>query len=340
MKRIRILSLLLALLTVASLLCACNDEEGAEGGSKNAPATNLSVIVNGETDFVVVYDNDASDELVAAILALTESIQKNIGAEMTLQPCFMDREDETDVRHPNEILIGMTNRQESIDMLGSMRSKDFTITAKNGKLIVGGGGDEGTLFAITRFINDFVVKQGNLYAVKQGDKQNLIFSSDKAVNEAGSYSYTTAHLMGVSLDQFAIVYPKNDTSGEALANKISTHISAQTGYALPVLRDSTKWADYEIRVGAPNGNADKHTPKDGCLCNTLAANEYYIKLVKTQVTYEDGSIHDGARLYVCFGGSSTDAALKAFTEEIMPTLSESKPFTLEEGVIFTNRASK
>ena len=345
MKLTRILSLLLALLTVASLLCACkpDDETPSEEPVPEEPAatTSLSLIVNGETDYVLVRDYQASEEVISAVQALASSIQKNIGATVQIKECFNNREEESDVRSNKEILIGMTNREESINTLSTMRSEDYTICEKNGKVVIGGGGDAGTLTAITRFINDFVVEQGNPFAVKQGAKQNLIFSSDKTINEIGTYSYTSAHIMGASLDNFGIIYPKNKDSEacKSFANDLSAYISDQSGYELPVLIDATNWADFEIRIGEATGNNDKHSATDGCTCQKLAPNEYCIKLVKTQVTYDDGSLHNGARLYICFGSSAKDAAYKAFTEQIMPILKEQTAFTMDEGFVLSNLAS-
>ena len=343
MKLTRILSLLLAMLLVASLLCACKpDEETPEDPDADpVVATSTSLIVNGETDYVIIRDYQASEEVISAVQALASSIQKNIGATVKINECFSNREEASDVKTSKEILIGMTNREESISTLSTMRSEDFTICEKNGKIVIGGGGNAGTLTAITRFINDFVVEQGNPFAVKQGAKQNLIFSSDKTVNEVGSYSYTSAHIMGVSLDNFGIIYPKNGQNSELcknLANDLSAYISDQSGYQLPTLIDATNWADFEIRVGNPSGNVDKHTPADGCACTSrvLASNQYSIKLVKTQVTYEDGSVHDGARLYICFGSAAKDAAFEAFTTKIMPILKEKAAFTMDEGFELNN----
>lgn len=346
MKLTRILSLLLALLTVASLLCACKPEEAETPDDTTTvdpnATTSLSLIVNGETDYVIVRDYQASEAVISAVQALATSIQKNIGATVQIKECFNNREEESDVKAAKEILVGMTNREESINTLSTMRSKDYTICEKNGKMVIGGGGDDGTLTAITRFINDFVVEQGNPFAVKQGAKQNLIFSSDKTVSEVGSYSYTSAHIMGVSLDNFGIIYPKNGSNSElykTFAGELSSYISAQSGYQLPTMIDATNWCDYEIRIGYAEGNADKHEGEDGCCCRTLASNEYSIKLIKTQVTYEDGSKHDGARLYICFGASAKDAAMKAFSGQIMPILKEQTAFTMDEGFELNNFAS-
>ena len=343
MKLTRILSLLLALLTVVSLLCACKPEEETPETPVEDPTvtTSLSLIVNGETDYVLVRDYQASEAVISAVQALATSIQNNIGATVQIKECFNNRKEDSDIVTAKEILIGMTNREESINTLGTMLSEDYTICEKNGKMVIGGGGDTGTLTAITRFINDFVVEQGNPFAVKQGAKQNLIFSSDKAISEVGTYSYSSAHILGASLNNFGIIYPKSDAS-EACKNfayDLSAHISDQSGYELPVLIDSTNWADYEIRIGDAKGNEQWHAATEGCMCKQLAPNEYCIKLVKTQVTYEDGSLHDGARLYICFGSNAMSAAFKAFTEQIMPVLTEKTAFTMDEGFVLSNIAS-
>ena len=81
MKLTRILSLLLALLTVASLLCACKPEEETPDDPVEDPATttSLSLIVNGETDYVLVRDYQADESIISAVQALATSIQNNIG---------------------------------------------------------------------------------------------------------------------------------------------------------------------------------------------------------------------------------------------------------------------
>ena len=344
MKRIRILSLLLALLTVVTLLCACKPEEYTSDQDQpvEPTVTTLNLIVNGKTSYVIVRDYNASAAVIAAVDGMASSIEKNIGATVTVKECFSDREESSDVKAEKEILVGMTNREESAEALKDLRSNDFTICAKGSKLIIGGGGDEGTLAAITRFVQDFVIDQGNPYAVKAGKLQNLSFSSDKAISQSGNYSYTSAHILGASLDNFGIVYPKSAKNSEeckTLANELSSYISTQCGYELSVYQDSTTWCDYEIRIGNAENNADKHSPGDGCVCGSLYSNQYCIKLVKTQVTYEDGSTHDGARLYICFGSNAKDAAYEAFTKQVMPMLKEAVAFTMDEGFELTNRTA-
>ena len=339
MKPIRILSLLLALLTVLTLLCACKPEEETPSEPVAPAVTSLNLIVNGKTDYVIVRDYQASEKVVSAVQELASSIKNNIGATVTVKECFSNREESSDVKAEKEILIGMTNRDESINTLSNMRSKDYTICAQGSKLVIGGGGDDGTLSAIARFIQDFVIEQGNLFAVKQGALMNLVFSSAKTINQEVFYSYNSAHIMNASLDNFGIIYPNKDDECKQFAQDLSAHISVQTGYQLAIYHDATAWCDYEIRIGEAKGNLNHHDPADGCQCASLGSNEYCIKLVKTKVTYEDGSIHDGARLYICFGRNARDAAMNAFTKQIMPALTEATAFTMEEGFELTNRTA-
>lgn len=339
MKATRILSLLLAVLTVATLLCACKPDDADANQPTEPTVTTLNLVINGETSYVIVHDYNASAAVMAAVDEMAASIEKNIGATVSVKECYSDREDSSDVKTDKEILIGKTNRQESTDALKNLRSNDFTVCASGTKLIIGGGGDEGTLAAITRFIQDFIIDQGNPYAVRQGELQNLIFSSEKTISQLGNYSYTSAHILGVSLDNFGIIYPKGDADAKDFANKVASHISVQSGYGLETYQDTVAWCDFEIRIGKTEGHVDKHDPDDGCQCKTLSPNDYCIKLVKTKVTYEDGSIHDGARLYICYGRNAKDAALTAFTTEVMPMLKDPVAFTMDEGFELTNRTA-
>ena len=347
MKFTRILSLCLALLTVVALLASCNKEEEPTPEEPVAPTeTTLNVITEGITEYVIVRDYKASNAVVDAVNNVVDSIKLNIGADITIKECYNDlteEEAENDVPAPKEILIGMTNRQESIDALSNLRSKDYTISVHGEKLVIGGIGEEGTITAITKFLNDFVAEQGNRFAVRQGIMQNLVMSTANDVNFTAKYSYTTVAMAGVRIDSFGMVYPKySDNSEECrlFASELSTYIANQTGYALTPYKGSGRWYDYEILVGDLSADNDSRIPvTDHCVCEDLENGEYLIKLVQTEVTYEDGSKHEGAQLFICFSGAAGKAAaFDAFKSKIMPINTEAVPFNMDIGFTLTNRA--
>ena len=339
MKLTRILSLILALLMVLATLAACKPEEEVEVEEEyeeeEDQGITLNLIDEGVTEYVLVRDYKASNAVINAVNSMVTSIKTNIGATITIKECFNDLEDEPlDVVTEKEILIGMTNRPESIEALEGMRSKDYTISNHGTKLVIGGGGEEGTIAAITRFLNDFIAEQGDRFAVKNGENQNLIVTPAMEIDFVGNYSYSAVSLLGVSLDSFGLIYPKhadNSTECKNFAAQIAAHVAKESGYELKTYKDTRYWCDYEILIGDTIRTDDN-------LVKSLGKDEYYIKLIKTEVTYEDGSKHPGGQLIICFGDNAMDAALEAFKTKVLPVLVEPANLALEENFEVTNRA--
>ena len=98
MKATRILSLLLAVLTVATLLCACKPDDDTANQPTEPTITTLNLIINGETSYVIVRDYHASAAVIDAVDKMAESIKKNIGATVSVKECYSDREDSSDVK--------------------------------------------------------------------------------------------------------------------------------------------------------------------------------------------------------------------------------------------------
>lgn len=358
MKFTRILAFILALVMVVLPLTSCNDQEDGEesenffvstfnrvksffsddddeDNSNSEEEVTLDMITRGKTEYVIVRNYRASNKILEAVNGLVASIKVNIGADVTVKECYNDLENEpSDVVTKYEILIGVTNRKESEKALEGLRSKDYTISVHGTKLVIGGSGEEGTVAAVAKFINDVVVLQGNRFSVSQGDLQNLSYSSADNIYSTGTYSYSSAIMLGARIDSYGIIYPKNSDNTEdykKFANTLSAHISKETGYDLSVYKDTRAWCDYEILIG------DTIRTEEG-LVDSLGNDEYYIKLIKTEVTYEDGTTHPGARLIICFGKNAYDAAMEAFTTKIMPVMGEPVAFNLEENFELTNRA--
>lgn len=339
MKLTRILSLILALLMVVATLAACKPEEQPEDTEEleeeGEQGVTLNLIDEGVTEYVLVRDYKASNAVINAVNSMVDSIKSNIGADITIKECFNDLEDEPlDVVTEKEILIGMTNRPESAEALDGLRSKDYTISNHGTKLVIGGGGEEGTIAAITRFLNDFIAEQGDRFAVKSGEYQDLIVSPAMEIHYKGNYSYNSVSMLGVSMDSFGLIYPKHaDNSLECknIAAQIAAHVAKESGYELKTYKDTRYWCDYEILIGDTIRTDDE-------LVKSLGREEYYIKLIKTEVTYEDGSTHPGGQLIICFGDDAGAAAFEAFKTKIMPVLTEATTLALEENFEITNRA--
>ncbi|MBE6689778.1 MAG: hypothetical protein E7590_00645 [Ruminococcaceae bacterium] len=335
MKLTRILALCLALLMCLAAFAACNQpdpDEGEEAGAETPAITEHLLIDEGITEYVIVRDYKASNAILAAVNEVVESIKANIGADVIIKECFSDLENEPlDVVTAKEILIGNTNRPESAEAVKGMRSKDYTISMHGEKLVIAGGGEAGTLTAITKFMNDIVAEQGDRFAVRSGEFQNLVMNEKTTFNYVGTYSYSQASLGGISINSFNMIYPKNSDDCKNFANELSAYISRETGYDLNVYKDTRYTCCYEILIG------ETLRTEEG-LMDSLADDEYYIKYVKLdKCSYEDCD-GAGAQLIICYGEDARAAALEAFMKQIMPVTAEPTTFDMAVDFVLTNKA--
>ena len=331
MKFTRILALLLAILMIAGMLAACDngDTEGSEEELEGGDGVNkLNIITEGHTEYVIVRDYKASDEVKKAVTDLVASIKVNIGADMKVKECFNDQPDEpTDIRAEKEILVGMTNRQESIDTLSGYRSQDYTISVHGSKLVIGSSSDEGTITALTKFLTEFVSEQGNRFAVRQGELQSLVVSEATDVYEKGNYSYNVSTMAGVRLDSYGIIFPKGDDAAQTFAQNLSKHLSKETGYELKTYKDTRNQCCYEILIGDTQRTDDE-------IVRGLGEGEYYIKLVAGECDskdHEGEESHPGAKLIVCWGKNGMDAALHALTKIMFPAAETGSTVEIPDG---------
>lgn len=337
MKTTRILALFLALLFCVTAFVACNNDEPApeetEGEENAAPtATDHVIIDEGRTEYVIVRDYKASNAVLAAVNEVVESIKSNIGADVTIKECFTDLENEPlDVVTAKEILIGETNRPETIEATKGLRSKDYTVSMHGEKLVIAGGGEEGTLTAITKFMNDIVAEQGDRFAVRSGELQNLVMNEKFTFNYVGTYSYSQASLLGVGINSYSLIYPKTSDDCKNFASELASYISRETGYDLDVYKDTRYICCYEILIG------DTIRTEEG-LVESLADDEYYIALIKLDKCNYEECDQPSVQLVICYGEDARAAAFEAFTKQVLPVTASPVTYDMPEGFVLTNRA--
>ena len=329
MKSIRILSFVLALLMLVPLFAACKEEPETPPPA-DSPIV-LDLVTEGRTKYTIVYDSKYSD-LKTQADAISKTIRERIGANVEVKVSVEG--DVNDIPSDYEILLGRTNRSESIDAVNALRNRDYTLKAVNKKLVIAGRTTESTATAAGKFI-EMIWEQGNKDAVAGGARLNLSFSNEKALNEIYTrYPYNSCHMADARIDSYYIFYPSG--SGEEYkqaALALQDHISKKVGYDLEVYEDNNgnNWADYEILIGN-TARTDKE------LAASLGANEYYIKLQKVEVTYEDGSKHEGAQLLILFGANAMESALNTFYYQIMPASKNGGDLNFADGRVWTNKA--
>ena len=333
MKKLRILSLMLALLTLLGTFVAC---KGDETPPPTEPVTTLQVVNDSVSDYVLVYDYQADDEVITMINYITAQMKEFLGVDIETRACYSNIEDEeNDVEVEKEILVGVTNRKESIEAMKGLRSSDYVIGVYGAKVVIGGPTGNSTKDALSLFLTDYIQKQGDKFVVSDGGTMDFTLSSDKNLRHiATTYSYDKCVIMGARIDSYALIYGNTDgnvSGNRELADLLSTHISKQAGYELKILKDTSYWADYQILIG-------NTVYSDQAIAEELEDNEYYISLKKVEVTYEDGSKHEGAVIQILFGKDAMNDAFNAFKANFIKTSTTALSLEMNEEKVVTNMA--
>ena len=318
---------LVALLVAVIPLASCKPQSN---NGQNTDKEVIALITQSLSDYTVVRPDTTSAAVRQATADLSSAISKATGCSLPLGTDWVNHGESAPADTP-EILVGLTNRQESIDALAGTRTNDYVLGAYGSKLVVGSVSDSGTLRAAIKLLSNFIYEQGNKYEVAYGKVQTFTFNSGSNEVSIGRYSYSKCVMMNARIDSYAIIYPKNDETAvsSTLANSLRDYISREAGYELPVYKDTRAYADYEILVG-------NTLRTSGVTSRKLAKDEYYISLVPVERTREDGTKVPGATLYVLFGEDAAEAVLTAFKKQFLPALTEMGEYVQNEAKTVTN----
>jgi hypothetical protein len=260
-------------------------------------------------------------------LILQKSFKDYLGCDdVEVRECFSDRED-PDEKDPieKEILIGTTNRPESINIVKDLKVGDFSIQIVGEKLVIAGGSDDATANAINRFCTAFVYEQGNRFEAPKGAVFNLVVKAEdlKDYTSFSKYSYEKATMGDARIDSYLITVPQESAMAETyreFAEQYQSYIFSQVGYSMDIKEDAQiVKADYKILIGDT-------TFTDSAIVNALEDDEYYIAFTQTE---------NGGVLTIAFGRDAYDAAWNAY-KEIMPSSASPIDFHLSNGFVKTN----
>ena len=223
MKKIslKVMSLVLCLatlLSVVSLLSACNDNS-----SKNKEFTVIAE--NGVSQYVIIRSEKISSELLDTILDLRRQIVDNCGLEMKITTDWVKNQDEID---PNakEILVGKTNRPESQEVIDSLEPNSWAVVDKGNKIVICANNDSLLCLAIDWFVKNCV------------NSQDKTIKIEKELSKSEGFGDALPLSIG-AISSYQIVYPKGNDMLEYYASliqrkaKISTAVSdnaAQSDY--------------------------------------------------------------------------------------------------------------
>ncbi len=190
MKKVVSLFLIIGIiLPCISLFVSCSSNKNDEDDGL------IKIVDNGESKYTVVRPDNVGENVRNAVVALRTAINDKFGVRLELSTDYIPRNEENYVIPEYEILVGDTNREESVAALEGLTGDRFVIKAVGKKIIICGATDKMTEQAVGYFIRNFVESD---YAA---DTDSFTFTS--ALNEQGVGGYSYCISTGLTFEEMA-----------------------------------------------------------------------------------------------------------------------------------------
>lgn len=279
----RIVALIVVLLVSLGLFMGCGGDDSGDGtasngGNAGGDAVGDSALSTADVDFVK--DGESVYRLVRpdgdkVATAISQYLYKQLKDRLSVNVRNVaDTEDGTD---QYEILIGMTNREESKTAAAYLEGKtggrydDYVICTIGKKICIHSNNPEVLKTAAEYFINTYVKAEG----VKGGIAYIKVAEGD----------FETVTVNGVNIGKFNLVRPHYNSSWltEVEMEKIVETVYQKTGYMMAINHDSyIQPQQYEIIVGdTSREGVEKITNYD----------EFKITVMGDKVYLNGGSAH-------------------------------------------------
>lgn len=248
MKRTRLFAILICTMAFALLLASCSGNDipaettevmttAEPEQTEPAPAT-LKFSEGGKCEFFIVYPDEFDDSIKDVAISLRKQIAKYTGAELKIvsDKLFDKPIGDSGVEHEFEILLGVTNREESQRVTEGMRSLDYAVSFEGSKIILAGMNVDMTSKACEKFINDVLIKQGKDSA---GSASIELTEENKFSYTYKKYSVNSCTLLGADITEYRIIYGNNDIySAERYARLFRYEFANASGYELDLFADN------------------------------------------------------------------------------------------------------
>ncbi len=186
--------------------------------------------------YTVIRPEKAAESVISAAVELKGAL-----ADTTIKDDWYNKNSGELPTEALEILVGNTNRPESISLKAELLEGDFAVKyfPESGRIALVGGSDEATLKAVAYFLE---------YCVKNGEiESTLSFLS------AGQYAVTECIINGTPIEEYALVIPdKADADEKYAAELITNAVAEKTGIRLETVKQSAA-SGKQILIGTASG---------------------------------------------------------------------------------------
>lgn len=270
-KLLRIISLMLAAVLSVAAFAACGPKDDPAGNTDGIPmpTEDIKIAEGGSTSFNVVRGEYAEAYEKTAAQSVLSHIKDNAKIEMSFSDDWVD-ESRGVVENECEILVGRTNREESIRVYQNLRADDYAVTVINKKVIIAALTEEKLNEAVAYFIEKLQVSEGA-----------ATFLAADAKHAAGTYSVESIKVNGNVLSKYKIIYKTGaDDAVKDGAEMLAAALSDTFGYLLEVCNDNVAETQYEIVFGGTNrGDSEATFDQMGTKNYKVTVNENRIFII-------------------------------------------------------------
>lgn len=240
----RIICIMMAFLMIASVLIGCNTPDVDTSGEFSETPSATPVETTMETDppidpiiltaeYVIVRPELCSDYVEQAVKEIKNALSAATGANITVTEDFLYGDKEP---AQYEILVGLTNREESARAADKIKYYDYTVTIDGDKLVVCAYSDE-KLFEAVEYTKTLIEK-------------SLVITESDIKTVCREYELDTVSIGGIELKGYTLVISKK--AGEQIKSSVSVlqeRILELSGIYLPIKIESKTETEKEILIG-------------------------------------------------------------------------------------------
>lgn len=296
---------------------AKSESESEKDDPEPSGSGTLTINAENASEYTLIRDDLANDTLKSAITGLRTLFTKK-EFEIGYQSDYA-KSDADIPTNTKEILVGKTNRAESIEFAKKLKKNDYVIAVKNSRIIILGGSEESTLKAIEYFENKYLYTKDNSISLEA--KDSIVFSY--------SYQYKISELTfnGTPISEFTIVRP---TVSNALSNYaadvLKNAIAEYSGVELSIVTEkkATDGKSIYIKLDTVDmADSDKYYYTD----NEIHGSLYSIVYAVRQITAGFANASDG-KYNIEMNGNGGKLTMKKNSYPTEPMLAGKIPVAL------------
>ena len=237
----KIIALLLVLCMVSSVLISCAKEPPTDE-SEPAESNGVAIANTEEYLYTVVVSNkiDKKDRLI-----IRDKISE-LGANHGIKLGFKVQSKGDKIEDvANEILVGETQRPESIEAVKNLKPGEYTLSynSDSHRLVIAGSCTWLSIEAFDYFIENYFDDQS----------KQIVIPEDLSYSCRTDLPLMSVAIDGVDITDYVIVVPStDDIYAYYTALNIADYFTANMGFDIKIVDDEEEATEYEILVGETN----------------------------------------------------------------------------------------